>query len=131
MNPCHSDIIWSDSRVLWAQHASGTFAQLDIMDAPAPVNSAPRSTVACSPLGMVSFALDVVREREIPFEAEYVYYQSTFSYLFELMLVGRPRTHLLLNTGILANPKSWVMMYFGLRPKTVARSHCMIRMKIP
>jgi hypothetical protein len=67
-----TDAVWGDSRVLWAQHASGAFAQLDVSNMPAPLNSAVRSTVAWGASGTLAFALDVPNDRELPFDDRYV-----------------------------------------------------------
>jgi hypothetical protein len=67
-----SDVVWGSSKVIWAQHASGAFAQLDCEGLLAPLNVAVRSTVAWGATRGLAFALDTVHDRELPFDDRYV-----------------------------------------------------------
>jgi hypothetical protein len=69
-----ADIVWGASAgdVLWGQHASGTFAQLDVnsIHARVPLSAVPRAALAWTPGSALAFAFDHQRTftTEIPFD---------------------------------------------------------------
>lgn len=61
-------MLWNDSHRIWAQHMSGSFAQLDVRYASKPLDAVPRAAVAWAPMGSLTFTTDRPRNWEIPFD---------------------------------------------------------------
>ncbi|KAL4254380.1 GATOR2 complex protein WDR24 [Pleurotus pulmonarius] len=63
-----TDIAFGDSHALWAQHSSGTFAQLDLRHCTKPLDSIPRVAVSWAPSGALALVSDVKPRREVPYD---------------------------------------------------------------
>ena len=63
----YADIEFRDSHALWAQHSSGTFAQLDLRNSYRPLDTVPRLAASWS----VSDSLAFVADKTIPWEVPY------------------------------------------------------------
>ncbi|KAN0107163.1 hypothetical protein V8E52_010470, partial [Russula decolorans] len=62
-----TDIEFRDSHALWAQHTSGTFAQLDLRNSYRPLDAVPRLAASWA----VSDSLAFVADKKIPWEIPY------------------------------------------------------------
>ncbi|EPQ54919.1 WD40 repeat-like protein [Gloeophyllum trabeum ATCC 11539] len=65
-----TDIAWRDSHALWAHHASGAFAQLDVRNATRPLDAVPRAALSWHARGALAFAVDRggAGTGEVPFD---------------------------------------------------------------
>ncbi|EMD38736.1 hypothetical protein CERSUDRAFT_112461 [Gelatoporia subvermispora B] len=63
-----TDLEFGDSSVIWAQHHSGTFSQLDLRDASRPVDAIPRAALSWHAAGCLTFAADKPKRWEIPYD---------------------------------------------------------------
>lgn len=57
-----------DTHALWVQHPSGAFSQMDMDFCEKPIESVPRSALAWSPSGSLTFVNGVSVDRDIPFD---------------------------------------------------------------
>lgn len=62
------DIAFADSHAIWAQHSTGTFAQLDLRESIKPLDAIPRATVAWAPSGTLAFASNHKKQWETPYD---------------------------------------------------------------
>ncbi|KDQ32912.1 hypothetical protein PLEOSDRAFT_1110308 [Pleurotus ostreatus PC15] len=63
-----TDIAFGDSHAIWAQHSSGTFAQLDLRNCTKPLDSIPRVAVSWAPSGALALVSDTKPRREVPYD---------------------------------------------------------------
>ncbi|KAF8581844.1 hypothetical protein K439DRAFT_1392321, partial [Ramaria rubella] len=63
-----TDIAFSDSHKLWAQHANGTFAQHDLREATRPLDAIPRVALSFAACGALAFVANKQPAVEIPFD---------------------------------------------------------------
>ncbi|OCH91390.1 WD40 repeat-like protein [Obba rivulosa] len=63
-----TDLEFGDSHVIWAQHHSGSFSQLDMRDASRPLDAIPRSALSWDATGCLAFAADRPKRWEIPYD---------------------------------------------------------------
>ena len=61
------DLAFADSHAIWAQHASGTFSQIDLRDATKPIDAIPRVAATWEVTGSLAF----ITERKDPWEVPY------------------------------------------------------------
>jgi hypothetical protein len=62
------DIAFRDSHGLWAQHASGTFSQLDMRESIRPLDAIPRVAATWEASGSVTFVTDRPKAWEAPYD---------------------------------------------------------------
>ena len=62
------DIEFRDSHALWAQHSSGTFAQLDLRNSYRPLDAVPRLAISWAVSGSFAFVADKKAPWEIPYD---------------------------------------------------------------
>jgi hypothetical protein len=62
------DIAFRDSHGLWAQHASGTFSQLDMRDSIRPLDAIPRVAATWEASASVAFVADRRKAWEAPYD---------------------------------------------------------------
>ncbi|KAF8960014.1 hypothetical protein BDZ97DRAFT_1922438 [Flammula alnicola] len=63
-----TDIAFGDSHAIWAQHASGTFSQLDLRNATKPIDSIPRVATTWEATGSMAFVVDEHERWEPPYD---------------------------------------------------------------
>ncbi|KAI0044133.1 WD40 repeat-like protein [Auriscalpium vulgare] len=63
-----TDIAFRDSHALWAQHVSGTFAQLDLRHSYRPLDSIPRVAATWDAAGTLAFVTEQKTRWEIPYD---------------------------------------------------------------
>ncbi|KAI0263800.1 hypothetical protein BC834DRAFT_1042684 [Gloeopeniophorella convolvens] len=63
-----TDVEFRDSHALWAQHSSGTFAQLDLRNSYRPLDAVPRLATAWDVSGSLAFVVDKRSTWEIPYD---------------------------------------------------------------
>ena len=62
------DLAFNGGHVLWTQHASGTFSQLDLRNVTKPIDSIPRVATTWDVTGSMTFAVDDVNPHEVPYD---------------------------------------------------------------
>lgn len=62
------DIEFRDSHALWAQHTSGTFAQLDLRNSHRPLDAVPRLAASWAVSDSLAFVADKKTPWEIPYD---------------------------------------------------------------
>ena len=62
------DLTFADSHAIWAQHASGTFSQIDLRDATKPIDAIPRVATTWEATGSLAFVTERKDPREIPYD---------------------------------------------------------------
>jgi hypothetical protein len=63
-----ADIDFRDSHALWAQHSSGTFAQLDLRNSYRPLDAVPRLAASWSVTHSLTFVTDKKTQWEVPYD---------------------------------------------------------------
>ncbi|KAF8813412.1 hypothetical protein BYT27DRAFT_7158298 [Phlegmacium glaucopus] len=63
-----SDIAFGDSHAIWAQHASGSFSQIDLRDATKPLDAIPRVAATWEVTGSIAFVTEKKNHWEIPYD---------------------------------------------------------------
>ncbi|KJA20557.1 hypothetical protein HYPSUDRAFT_216934 [Hypholoma sublateritium FD-334 SS-4] len=63
-----TDITFNGEHVLWAQHASGTFSQLDLRNVTKPIDTIPRAAATWDVTGSMAFVVDDVNPHEVPYD---------------------------------------------------------------
>ncbi|EGN95979.1 hypothetical protein SERLA73DRAFT_93871 [Serpula lacrymans var. lacrymans S7.3] len=63
-----TDIAFCDSHSMWAQHASGTFAQLDLRQSVKPISAVPRVSLSWGISGSLAFVSDRQTRCEVPYD---------------------------------------------------------------
>jgi SEA/GATOR complex protein SEA2/WDR24 len=63
-----TDIEFRDSHALWAQHTSGTFAQLDLRNSYRPLDAVPRLAASWAVSDSLAFVTDKKISWEIPYD---------------------------------------------------------------
>ncbi|KAI0003209.1 hypothetical protein BJV74DRAFT_812265 [Russula compacta] len=63
-----TDIEFRDSHALWAQHSSGTFAQLDLRNSYRPLDAVPRLAVSWAASHSLTFVADKKTPWEVPYD---------------------------------------------------------------
>ncbi|KAF8266596.1 hypothetical protein EI94DRAFT_1848453 [Lactarius quietus] len=63
-----TDIDFRDSHALWAQHSSGTFAQLDLRNSYRPLDAVPRLAASWSVSHTLTFVTDKKPQWELPYD---------------------------------------------------------------
>jgi WD repeat-containing protein 24 len=75
------DIAFNDSHAIWAQHWSGTFAQLDLRDSIKPLDSIPRVAATWEVSGSLAFVSDQRKRWEPPYDDMYVLWHCVVTML--------------------------------------------------
>ena len=63
-----TDIEFRDSHALWAQHSSGTFAQLDLRNSYRPLDAVPRLAASWTVSNSLTFVADKKNQWEVPYD---------------------------------------------------------------
>ncbi|TCD66714.1 hypothetical protein EIP91_001007 [Steccherinum ochraceum] len=63
-----TDVLFTDSHALWAQHYSGTFSQFDLRQSSKPLDAMPRNAVTWNVEGSVAFVTDKPKRWEVPYD---------------------------------------------------------------
>lgn len=62
------DLAFGDSHAIWAQHASGSFSQIDLRDATKPLDAIPRVAATWEVTGSIAFVTEKKDRWEIPYD---------------------------------------------------------------
>ncbi|KDR78745.1 hypothetical protein GALMADRAFT_244288 [Galerina marginata CBS 339.88] len=63
-----TDIAFGDSHALWAEHASGSFSQIDLRDTVKPIDAITRVATTWEASGSLAFAVDNQDRWEVPYD---------------------------------------------------------------